>query len=208
MEVVCLILGPTSAYQPCSHAFWVLTSLHLLSFLLKMFFYYSCYMWDLISIPLYIQCIYYMWDLISNPLYIQCIYYMWDLISIPLYIQCIYYMWDLISNPLYIQCIYYMWDLISIPLYIQCIYYMWDLISIPLYIQCIYYMCRFPYTCIYSVYIICGTYIHVILKRDTFNFDEMLNFSCLPFRHFVQKVNEIWYPGRATKPTILMYMDY
>ena len=24
--------------QPCSHAFWVLTSLHLLSFLLKMFF--------------------------------------------------------------------------------------------------------------------------------------------------------------------------
>ena len=38
MEVVCLILGPMSASQPCSHPFWVLTSLHLLSFLLKMFF--------------------------------------------------------------------------------------------------------------------------------------------------------------------------
>ena len=37
MEVVCLILGPMLASQPCSHAFWVLTSLHLLSFLLKMF---------------------------------------------------------------------------------------------------------------------------------------------------------------------------
>ena len=34
MEVVCLIL----ASQPCLHAFWVLTSLHLLSFLLKTFF--------------------------------------------------------------------------------------------------------------------------------------------------------------------------
>ena len=43
MEVVCLILGPMLASQPCSHAFWVLTSLHLLSFLLKMFFYYSCF---------------------------------------------------------------------------------------------------------------------------------------------------------------------
>ena len=32
-------LGPMLASQPCSHAFWVLTSLHLLSFLLKMFFY-------------------------------------------------------------------------------------------------------------------------------------------------------------------------
>ena len=38
MEVVCLILGPMLASQPCSHAFWVLTSLHLLSFLLKMLF--------------------------------------------------------------------------------------------------------------------------------------------------------------------------
>ena len=38
MEVVGLILGPILASQPCSHAFWVLTSLHLLSFLLKMFF--------------------------------------------------------------------------------------------------------------------------------------------------------------------------
>ena len=38
MEVVCLILGPMLASQPCLHAFWVLTSLHLLSFLLKMFF--------------------------------------------------------------------------------------------------------------------------------------------------------------------------
>ena len=37
MEVVCLILGPMLASQPCSQAFWVLTSLHLLSFLLKMF---------------------------------------------------------------------------------------------------------------------------------------------------------------------------
>ena len=41
MEVVCLILGPILASQSCLHAFWVLTSLHL-SFLLKMFFYYSC----------------------------------------------------------------------------------------------------------------------------------------------------------------------
>ena len=32
MEVVCLILGPMLAFRPCSHAFWVLTSLHLLSF--------------------------------------------------------------------------------------------------------------------------------------------------------------------------------
>ena len=38
MEVVCLILGPMLASQPCLHAFWVLTSLHFLSFLLKMFF--------------------------------------------------------------------------------------------------------------------------------------------------------------------------
>ena len=38
MEVVCLILGPKLASQPCLLAFWVLTSLHLLSFLLKMFF--------------------------------------------------------------------------------------------------------------------------------------------------------------------------
>ena len=44
MEVVCLILGPTLTSQPCSHAFWVLTSLHLPSFLLKMFllFLYIC----------------------------------------------------------------------------------------------------------------------------------------------------------------------
>ena len=34
MEVVCLILVTMLASQPCSHAFWVLTSLHLLSFLL------------------------------------------------------------------------------------------------------------------------------------------------------------------------------
>ena len=32
MELVCLILGPMLASQPCLHAFWVLTSLHLLSF--------------------------------------------------------------------------------------------------------------------------------------------------------------------------------
>ena len=37
MEVVCLILGPTLTSQPCLNAFWVLTSLHLPSFLLKMF---------------------------------------------------------------------------------------------------------------------------------------------------------------------------
>ena len=37
MEVVCLILGLTLTSQPCSHAFWVLTSLHLSPFLLKMF---------------------------------------------------------------------------------------------------------------------------------------------------------------------------
>ena len=35
MEVVCLILGPMLASRPCLHAFWVLMSLHLLSFLLK-----------------------------------------------------------------------------------------------------------------------------------------------------------------------------
>ena len=35
MEVVCLILGPILTSKPCSHAFWVLTSL---SFLVKMFF--------------------------------------------------------------------------------------------------------------------------------------------------------------------------
>ena len=39
MEVVCLILGPMLASQPCSHAFWVLTSLHLLS---ENVFCYSC----------------------------------------------------------------------------------------------------------------------------------------------------------------------
>ena len=37
MEVDCLIVVAMLASQPCSHAFWVLTSLHLLSFLLKMF---------------------------------------------------------------------------------------------------------------------------------------------------------------------------
>ena len=39
MEVVCLILGPILASQPCSHAFWVLTSLPLLflCFLLFLF---------------------------------------------------------------------------------------------------------------------------------------------------------------------------
>ena len=35
MEVVCLIFGPTLTSQPCLHAFRVLTSLHLPSFLLK-----------------------------------------------------------------------------------------------------------------------------------------------------------------------------
>ena len=37
MEVVCLILGPMLASQPCLHAFWVLTSLHVLSFYWKGF---------------------------------------------------------------------------------------------------------------------------------------------------------------------------
>ena len=35
MEVVCLILGPTLTSQPFSHAFWVLTSLHLPSFFIE-----------------------------------------------------------------------------------------------------------------------------------------------------------------------------
>ena len=35
--LVCLILCPMLVSRPCSHAFGVLTSLHLLSFLLKMF---------------------------------------------------------------------------------------------------------------------------------------------------------------------------
>ena len=38
MEVVCLILGPMLASQPCLHAFWVLTSLHII----ENVFYYSC----------------------------------------------------------------------------------------------------------------------------------------------------------------------
>ena len=39
MEV---ILGPVLASQPCLHAFWVLASLHLLSFFIENVFYYSC----------------------------------------------------------------------------------------------------------------------------------------------------------------------
>ena len=39
--MVCLSFGPMLATQHCLHAFWVLTSLHLLSFLLRIFFYYS-----------------------------------------------------------------------------------------------------------------------------------------------------------------------
>ena len=39
MEVVCLILGPMLA---CLPAFWVLTSLHLLSPFIENVFYYSC----------------------------------------------------------------------------------------------------------------------------------------------------------------------
>ena len=31
----------------------------------------------------------------------------------------------------------------------------------------------------------------------TLNFDQTLTFNRSPFHHFVQKVNEIWYPGRA-----------
>ena len=30
------------------------------------------------------------------------------------------------------------------------------------------------------------------------NFDQPLTFILLLFRHFVQEVNEIWYPGRAS----------
>ena len=37
MEVVCLILGPMLASQPCSHALWVLTSIHLLLFIENVF---------------------------------------------------------------------------------------------------------------------------------------------------------------------------
>ena len=29
------------------------------------------------------------------------------------------------------------------------------------------------------------------------NFYEILSFNLSPFNHFVQEVNEIWYPGRA-----------
>ena len=36
--MVCLILVPTLTSRRCSHTFWVLTSLHLFPFLLKMFF--------------------------------------------------------------------------------------------------------------------------------------------------------------------------
>ena len=49
MEMVCLILGPTLTSQPCLHTFWVLTSLYLLPFLLKMFFFlirYPKYYYD------------------------------------------------------------------------------------------------------------------------------------------------------------------
>ena len=45
MEVVCLILGPTLTSQPCLHAFRVLTSLHLPSFLLKMFLLFLYYIY-------------------------------------------------------------------------------------------------------------------------------------------------------------------
>ena len=38
MEVVCLILGTILASQPCLEAFWVSIFLHILPFLLKMFF--------------------------------------------------------------------------------------------------------------------------------------------------------------------------
>ena len=38
MEVVYLILGPTLTSRPCSHTFWILTSLHPLRFLLKILF--------------------------------------------------------------------------------------------------------------------------------------------------------------------------
>ena len=41
MEVVCLILGPVLASQPCLHAFWDLTSL-IFPFIENVFFYYSC----------------------------------------------------------------------------------------------------------------------------------------------------------------------
>ena len=48
MELVCLILGPTP--QPFSYTFWVLMSLHLLPFLLKMF--------SIILVQAYFACTY------------------------------------------------------------------------------------------------------------------------------------------------------
>ena len=55
MEVVCLILGPMLASKPCLPVFWILTSLHLLSLLLKMFFYYSCENQDSTVITVYMS---------------------------------------------------------------------------------------------------------------------------------------------------------
>ena len=58
MEVVCLILGPMLASRPCSHTFWVLTSLHLLSFLLKMFFIILVFIvfFSLNGVNMFVQC--------------------------------------------------------------------------------------------------------------------------------------------------------
>ena len=38
---------------------------------------------------------------------------------------------------------------------------------------------------------------HLIFGNGQISFNEMLTFNLLPFRHFLQEVNEIWYPGRA-----------
>ena len=43
MELICLILGSMLVSGPYCHDFWVLTSLHLLLFLLKMYYYYFCF---------------------------------------------------------------------------------------------------------------------------------------------------------------------
>ena len=40
----------------------------------------------------------------------------------------------------------------------------------------------------------------MLMIKDTFlknDFDQTLAFNCLPFNHFVQEVNVIWYPGSA-----------
>ena len=48
----------------------------------------------------------------------------------------------------------------------------------------------------------------IISKKDLVlqnNFDQMLMFNCALFNHFVQEVNEIWYPGRGIIITLVGY---